>query len=98
MMQLRVLRVLQGVVEQAMHNQAALSTPEEDVNDLMQQVAGAAPIATPLLADTMSLCTPLTLCTSICLEEHLKAAAVSAPQLPFSTLQNAGADVLQLST
>lgn len=45
MMQLRVLRVLQGVVEQAMHNQAALSTPEEDVNDLMQQVAGAAPAA-----------------------------------------------------
>lgn len=33
----------QGVVENAMNNQAALSTPEEDVNELMQQVAGACP-------------------------------------------------------
>jgi hypothetical protein len=44
-MHVHALYVLQGVVEQAMHNQAALSTPEEDVNDLMQQVAGANPAA-----------------------------------------------------
>jgi charged multivesicular body protein 1 len=37
--QFETLDVQTGVVEQAMHNQAALSTPEEDVNDLMQQVA-----------------------------------------------------------
>jgi hypothetical protein len=39
-----------------MHNQAALSTPEEDVNDLMQQVAGAIPAA-PLMCRLM--CSPL---------------------------------------
>jgi charged multivesicular body protein 1 len=37
--QFETLDVQTGVVENAMNNQAALSTPEEDVNELMQQVA-----------------------------------------------------------
>jgi len=37
--QFETLDVQSGVVEAAMNQQAALSTPEEDVNSLMQQVA-----------------------------------------------------------